>query len=81
MRRPKLGVTGAATFGDFHKAKRLCLPNSRRNRVAMDAVALEVVIGDRQPAVIIATVIGVLESRCGRERALPIDSVRTRLVI
>jgi hypothetical protein len=27
----------------------------------MDAVALEVVIGDRQPAVIIATVIGVLD--------------------
>jgi hypothetical protein len=27
----------------------------------MDAVTLEVVIGDRQPAVIIATVIGALE--------------------
>jgi hypothetical protein len=27
----------------------------------MDAVALEVIIGDRQPAVIVATVIGVLD--------------------
>jgi hypothetical protein len=61
MRRPKLGVTGAATFSDFRKAKRHCLPNSRPNRVAMDAVTFEVVIGDRQPAVIIATVIGVLD--------------------
>jgi hypothetical protein len=61
MRRPKLGVTGAATFRDFRKAKRRYLPNSRRNRVAMDAVALEVVIGNRQPAVIIATVIGALD--------------------
>jgi hypothetical protein len=48
-------------FGDFRKAKRHCLPNSRPNRVTMDAVTLEVVIGDRQPAVIIATVIGVLD--------------------
>jgi hypothetical protein len=61
MRRPKLGVTGAATFRDFRKAKRHCLLNSRPNRVAMDTVALEVVKGDRQPAVIIATVIGVLD--------------------
>ena len=61
MRRPKLGVTGAATFRDFRKAKRRYLPNSRRNRVAMNAVALEVVIGHRQPAVIIATVIGALD--------------------
>jgi hypothetical protein len=27
----------------------------------MDAVTLEVVIGDRQPAILIATVIGVLD--------------------
>jgi hypothetical protein len=61
MRRPKLGVTGAATFSDFRKAKRHYLPKSRRNRVAMDAVTYEVVIGNRQPAVIIATVIGALD--------------------
>jgi hypothetical protein len=61
MRRPKFGVTGAATFRDFRKAKRHCLLNSRPNRVTMDTVALEVVIGDRQPAIIIATVVGVLD--------------------
>jgi hypothetical protein len=55
--RTKLGIAGTPSLHDLDKAQGLKFPDRWRNRVAVNAVVVEVGICDRQSAVVIAAVI------------------------
>jgi hypothetical protein len=52
------GIASAAAFGDFQKAECDGLANCRSYRVAVDAVFVEIFVGDRELAVVAAAVFG-----------------------
>jgi hypothetical protein len=58
-------IAGAARLGDLKQSERNAFPDCRRYCVSVDAVALEVIIGHRQFAVLSATVVRHLDFDSG----------------
>ena len=56
-----LGIAGAPRFGDLDELERNRLADGWRYATPVDAVMLEVVVGDGQSAVIMATMLGELD--------------------
>jgi hypothetical protein len=50
-------IAAAATLGDLDEAEGHGFPDCRRDRVAMDAVLDEILVGHRQLAVVVAAVV------------------------
>jgi len=77
IRLPPFGIAGAAGFGDFDKAERDDFADGGGDGATVNVVADEVVIGDRQLAVIGAAVVGELDldavedAPCGQAEDAP----------
>ena len=54
--RAKLSISSDALFGDLEKAQCNAFTDGRTDGVSMDAVLYEIIVGDRQLAVIVPTV-------------------------
>jgi hypothetical protein len=55
-RLPEVGITGAPGPRDAQEAECYALADGRSNAVALDAVGLEVVVGDAQPGALTSSV-------------------------
>jgi hypothetical protein len=67
---PKLRVASPALFGDFHEAQSTDFPQGWGNCVSVHAELNELVERDRQPAIIIATMVRLFDFYSG-ENAMP----------
>ena len=61
VRRPEFSVARTSPFRDFDKPKRHAFPDSWADRVSVNSIFVEVLIGTRQLAVVLAAMVRKLE--------------------
>jgi hypothetical protein len=61
VRLPALGIAAPAASGDAYEAQRLGFPNCRCHQTRGNPIADEVLLGDRQSAVVVPAVVGELD--------------------
>jgi hypothetical protein len=59
--RTKFGISGAAVFGDDNKSQSDAFADRWRDGVPINSVVLKVLVGDRQPTIVVAAVVRHLD--------------------